>query len=475
MTIKNICCIGAGYVGGPSCSVIAWKCPNITVTVVDKNESRIKKWNSDELPVFEPQLPDVVEKCLNRNLFFTTDVTGAIKQADLIFISVNTPTKTFGFGKGKAPDLTFIESVARSIADLAVGSTIVVEKSTVPVRAAQSIADILAANHRPGISFQVLSNPEFLAEGTAINDLVNPDRVLIGGPNTEEGQKAIEELSWVYSHWIPKEKIITMNTWSSELSKLAANAFLAQRISSINAISAICESTGADISEVAHAVGADSRIGSKFLQASVGFGGSCFKKDVLNLVYLCESLNLPEVAEYWHQVIIINEYQQTRFAKRIVAGLFSSIKSKKLAVFGFSFKKNTTDTRESPAIAVCSTLIEEGAELSIYDPKVPKQLIYQELTNPEITEKGDKVRELISVEKDPYTASVNAHAIIICTEWDEFIHLDYKRIFDLMQKPASIFDGRRILDVHKLRSIGFHVESIGMDCKVEENNKRNCL
>ncbi|XP_076365781.1 UDP-glucose 6-dehydrogenase-like [Tachypleus tridentatus] len=344
--VKKICCLGAGYVGGPSCSVIALKCPDIQVVVVDKNETRIQQWNSEDLPIYEPGLYEVVKECRGRNLFFSTDVNTAIKESDLIFISVNTPTKTYGFGKGRAADLRYIEAAARMIGEVAEGMKIVVEKSTVPVKAAESVDTILKSNLRPGVNFQVLSNPEFLAEGSAIKDLLQPDRVLIGGDETPEGQEAIKKLCWVYKHWISDGKIITMNTWSSELSKLAANAFLAQRISSINAISAICEATGACVSEVSHAVGTDSRIGSKFLEASVGFGGSCFQKDVLNLVYLCESLNLPEAANYWYQQIIeMNRYQRTRFVQRIAEKLFNTLTGKKITVFGFAFKKSTGDTR----------------------------------------------------------------------------------------------------------------------------------
>ncbi|CAL8135461.1 unnamed protein product [Orchesella dallaii] len=461
MVIKKICCIGAGYVGGPTCSVIAWKCPDIQVTVCDRNEERVQQWNSPKLPIYEPGLHEVVQECRGRNLFFTTDMDPAIREADLIFISVNTPTKTFGVGKGRAADLKFVEACARKIASLSSGKKIVVEKSTVPVHAADSIMHILKANTRPGVEFQVLSNPEFLAEGTAIKDLLNPDRILIGGETSPEGQQAIEELCWVYSHWVGRDRIITTNTWSSELSKLAANAFLAQRISSINAISALCEATGADVSEVAQAVGMDSRIGSKFLQASVGFGGSCFQKDLLNLVYIAHCLNLPEVAGYWQQVIDMNEYQKSRFAGRIVERLFNTITDKHLAIFGFAFKKNTGDTRESPAIYVCKYLLEEGANLHIYDPKVEHKQIMTDLTSPLVTDDPDRVRELIKIHDDPYDAATGAHAVVICTEWDEFNVMDYKRIYESMLKPAFLFDGRKICDHDALLKIGFHVETIG--------------
>lgn len=461
MTLKKICCIGAGYVGGPTCSMIAFKCPNLQVTVVDLSQARIDQWNSDNLPIFEPGLDDIVKQVRGKNLFFSTDISQSIQEADLIFISVNTPTKSYGLGKGRAADLKYIESAARMIAEVSTSSKIVVEKSTVPVRAAESISNILRANHRPGVRYQVLSNPEFLAEGTAVRDLLQPDRVLIGGPETPEGAEAINSLVWVYQHWVPKDKVITMNTWSSELSKLAANAFLAQRISSINAMSAVCEATGANVSEVAHAVGTDTRIGSRFLQASVGFGGSCFQKDVLNLVYLCECLNLPEVAEYWQQVININEYQRRRFANRIIESLFNTVTNKKIAVFGFAFKKDTGDTRESAAIYLIKYLMEEGAQIRVYDPKVETSQIFSELTHPSISESPERVRELVTVCSDAYRTAEDTHAVLICTEWDEFIHYDYQRIYDTMLKPAYLFDGRLILDHAKLMDIGFHVETIG--------------
>ncbi|XP_023843905.1 UDP-glucose 6-dehydrogenase-like [Salvelinus namaycush] len=465
MEVRRICCIGAGYVGGPTCSVIAQMCPEVTVTVVDVNEDRIRAWNSDSLPIFELGLQEVVESCRGVNLFFSTDIDEAIKNADLVFISVNTPTKTFGIGKGRAADLKYIEACARRIADVSSGCKIVVEKSTVPVRAAESIRRIFNANTKSSLSFQVLSNPEFLAEGTAITDLKNPDRVLIGGDETPEGQHAIQALRSIYEHWVPKNKIITTNTWSSELSKLAANAFLAQRISSINSISALCEVTGADVEEVAHAIGTDQRIGSRFLKASVGFGGSCFQKDVLNLVYLCEALNLPEVARYWQQVIEINDYQRKRFSSRIINCLFNTVTDKKIALLGFAFKKNTGDTRESSSIYISRYLLEEGACLHIYDPKVKAEQIMQDLTKPTLSERHDTatVSRLVTIVTDPYKACENAHAIVICTEWDMFTELDYERIHKAMLKPAFIFDGRRILDsLHdQLQHIGFQVETIG--------------
>lgn len=457
----NICCIGAGYVGGPTCSVIALKGGDqVKVTVVDINQQRIDAWNSDELPIFEPGLDEVVKQCRGKNLFFSTDVAGAIKAADLIFVSVNTPTKKYGLGKGCAADVKYIESCARSIAEHSETSKIVIEKSTVPARTAETLKRILQANCREGIRFDILSNPEFLAEGTAIADLFEPDRVLIGGEQTPEGQKAVAALSSVYEHWVPKDRIITTNTWSSELSKLAANAFLAQRISSINAMSAICEATEADVSEVARAIGKDSRLGSKFLKASVGFGGSCFQKDILNLVYLAESLNFPEVADYWRQVVILNDWQERRFASRIIRRLFNTVSGKKIAIMGFAFKKDTGDTRESASIYVCQHLMDEGAQLSIYDPKVKPEQIDMDLK--EVSEGNEKrVDKLVTVHSDPYEAMDSAHAIVILTEWDEFKDYDYSKVFASMPKPAWIFDGRLILDHQALKQIGFSVEVIG--------------
>ena len=460
MPVNSICCIGAGYVGGPTCTVIALKCPHIKVTVVDINKDRISAWNSDDLPIFEPGLAEIVKSCRGRNLFFSDDVAKGIIEADLIFISVNTPTKTFGMGKGRAPDLKYIESAARKIAEVAKNPKIVVEKSTVPVKAAESISKILKHNS-PTVSFQILSNPEFLAEGTAIKDLLNPDRVLIGGDQTANGQQAIAELSAIYEAWVPKERILTTNTWSSELSKLTANAFLAQRISSINAISAVCEATGADVQEVSFAIGKDSRIGDKFLRASVGFGGSCFQKDVLNLVYLCEALNLPEPAEYWHQVIVLNNYQRRRFAQKIIERLFSTITGKRITIYGFAFKKNTGDTRESSSLYVSKHLLEEEASLVIYDPKVDPEQIRFDLSDCDVFNSPADFDKYVKIASDPYKAAEGSHAIVLCTEWDEFVTLDYQRIYELMQKPAFIFDGRLILDHKRLTEIGFEVEAVG--------------
>jgi UDPglucose 6-dehydrogenase len=451
----NICCIGAGYVGGTTMATIAQRCPGAVARVVDMNAARIAAWNSDSLPVYEPGLEEVVREVRGRNLTFTTDVAGAIQWADMIFVCVNTPTKNYGLGAGRAADLSYVESVARTIAEHAHGPKIIVEKSTIPVKTAESILAILAANAR-GLRFQVLSNPEFLAEGTAIADLQKPDRVLIGGERTPEGEAAARALVEIYAAWVPRERIITTSLWSSELSKLVANAFLAQRISSINAISAVCEATGADVDEVAHVIGRDSRIGPKFLQASVGFGGSCFQKDILNLVYLCGHFGLAEVAAYWEAVVQMNDYQKKRFTTRIVRALFNTVAEKKIAVLGFAFKKNTNDTRESPAIAVCRDLLGEHARLSVYDPKVEAAEIRRELPGPDGA--GDP---RLTVAPDAYAACDKAHAIVVLTEWDEFKQLDFARIHASMQKPAFLFDGRNLLDLAQLRAIGFQASGIG--------------
>ena len=453
----KICCIGAGYVGGPTMAVIAQKCPEIKVTVVDLNEDRISSWNSDSLPIYEPGLNEIVLQCRGENLFFSTLVQDEIRDADIIFISVNTPTKDYGGGAGKAADLRFIESCARTIAEAGGGDKIVVEKSTVPVRTAQMVKEILdSANN--GHSYQIISNPEFLAEGTAIKDLQNPDRVLIGGEKTQEGKKAIDKVGEIYAKWVSPEKIIKTNLWSSELSKLTANAFLAQRISSINSISALCEETGADIEEVSKAIGTDSRIGPKFLQSSVGFGGSCFQKDILNLSYLCGHFGLPEVAHYWDQVITLNNYQKERFVRRILNDLFNSISGKSIALLGFAFKKDTNDARESPAIWVCGRLLEEKGSVNIYDPKVPKSTILNALEK-EFHGKLDlsNLHFFDSAE----SACSGCSALVILTEWDEFLDLDYSSIYQSMIKPAHLFDGRNLLDLEKLKGIGFKVSGIG--------------
>eukprot|EP00271_Cylindrocystis_brebissonii_P014113 TRINITY_DN3523_c0_g1_i1.p1 TRINITY_DN3523_c0_g1~~TRINITY_DN3523_c0_g1_i1.p1 ORF type:complete len:483 (-),score=95.28 TRINITY_DN3523_c0_g1_i1:899-2347(-) len=465
----KICCIGAGYVGGPTMAMIALKCPDIKVTVVDISKPRIDAWNSDTLPIYEPGLKEVVEKARGRNLFFSTEVEKAVAEADIIFVSVNTPTKTRGLGAGKAADLTYWESAARMIEDVSTSDKIVVEKSTVPVKTAEAIEKILTHNKK-GINFQILSNPEFLAEGTAMDDLEAPDRVLIGGRPTPEGQKAIAALAAVYAHWVPEDNIIRTNLWSAELSKLAANAFLAQRISSVNSMSALCEATGADVSEVAYAIGKDSRIGPKFLKASVGFGGSCFQKDILNLVYICECNGLPEVASYWKSVVDINDYQKQRFVKRIVSSMFNSVSAKKIAMLGFAFKKDTGDTRETPAIDVAHGLLSDRALLSIYDPQVTEDQMRRDLAmnkfdwdHPQHLQQpvSPTAHQKVSVVWDAYTACKDAHAVLIITEWDDFKTLDYQRIYDSMRKPAFVFDGRNILNTEALRKIGFIVFSIG--------------
>ncbi|HLP26527.1 MAG TPA: nucleotide sugar dehydrogenase, partial [Acidobacteriota bacterium] len=422
--------------------------------VVDMNAGRIAAWNSDKLPIYEPGLDDVVRQARGKNLHFSTDVAGHIKSSDIIFVAVNTPTKTYGVGAGRAADLRYIESVARTIAQHATGSKIIVEKSTIPVKTADTIRSILSSNGN-GLKAQVLSNPEFLAEGTAVQDLIAPDRVLIGGERTPEGDKAVEALASVYARWVPRERVITTNLWSSELSKLVANAFLAQRISSINSISALCEATGADVDEVANAIGKDSRIGPKFLKASVGFGGSCFQKDILNLTYLCETFGLPEVAAYWASVVGINDWQKKRFASRIVKDLFNTVADKKIAVLGFAFKKDTNDTRETAAINICRDLLAEHAKVCVYDPKVPADEILTDVLG-----KGC-ANERLSVAQSAYEACAGAHAIAIVTEWDEFKKLDYAKIFEAMPKPAFIFDGRNILDLAALRKIGFKASGIG--------------
>ena len=451
--VSNICCVGAGYVGGPTMSVIASKCPEIRIDIVDINEERISEWNSDQLPIYEPGLDQIVKEARGRNLFFSTNIEEAIVDADIIFISVNTPTKTYGHGANRAADLKYVEAVARSIAENAKTPKIVVEKSTIPVRTAEAIRSVFDA-YGQSLNHQVLSNPEFLAEGTAVYDLENPDRVLIGGEQTPEGLEAIETLASIYNSWVPSEKIIKTNLWSSELSKLVANAFLAQRVSSINSISALCEKTEADVDEVALAIGADTRIGPKFLKASIGFGGSCFEKDILNLVYLCEHFGLPEVAQYWESVLNINNWQKKRFADNVVDSFFNTINDKVIAVLGFAFKKDTNDTRKSPAIDICKRLLEERATLNIYDPKVESEKIFQNL------ESNDQ-HSRVNICSNSMETFQNANAILILTEWDEFKQIDFIKAFEVMKKPAWIFDGRNILDHQELKTIGFEVKAIG--------------
>lgn len=454
--------MGAGYVGGPTMAIIALKCPDVKVTVVDLSQKQIDAWNSDDLPIYEPGLLEVVEQVRGKNLFFSTNIDDAIIESDIIFVSVNTPTKVSGIGAGTAANIKNCEACARKIAAVSKSNKIVVEKSTVPVKTAEAMSAVLSANSQTGLSFQMLSNPEFLAEGTAVDDLMVPNRVLIGGLETPEGQAAIDQLSWVYEHWVPKEQILRTNLWSSELSKLVANAFLAQRISSINSISALCESTKADVSEVARACSTDDRIGSKFLNASVGFGGSCFQKDILNLVYLCESYGLHEVAQYWRGVVDMNEYQKTRFAKIMVSTMFHTVTGKRLALYGFAFKKDTGDTRETPAALIVKKLLAEGAVINIYDPKVKNEMMMEELKYAGVNDSDYPGYDtLLTQAQCPYEAAKEAHAIAILTEWDEFKTLDYQKLYDSMLKPAFIFDGRLILDHEKLRTIGFQVYCIG--------------
>ncbi|GIT04401.1 MAG: UDP-glucose 6-dehydrogenase [Deltaproteobacteria bacterium] len=449
--MSNILCIGAGYVGGPTMAMIAKNCPEHTVTVVDINQERIERWNSNDLPIFEPGLLEVVQQTRGKNLFFYTDIAGAIAEADIIFVSVNTPTKKYGEGAGKAADLQYWEKTSRDILQNSrKPEVIVVEKSTLPVRTAEAMARILESG-KSSTRFSVVSNPEFLAEGTAIQDLVNPDRVLIGGEENENGHKAAKTVAELYAHWIPRERILLTSVWSSELSKLVANAMLAQRISSVNSISALCERTEADITEVSRAIGMDTRIGAKFLQASVGFGGSCFRKDILHLSYLCEYYGLPEVADYWSSVVRINEWQTDRFFQNILHELFNTLAGKTITMLGFAFKQNTGDTRDSPAIPLCEKLVGENARVRIHDPKALENARI-ELKNL----KGD-----VSFVEDVYEAADGAHALALVTQWDEYRELDYEKIHQTMAEPAFIFDGRNHLDHDKLYKIGFNVFPLG--------------
>jgi UDPglucose 6-dehydrogenase len=446
-------------------AMIASRCPDVPVTVVDVDRNRIAAWNSETLPIYEPGLHSIVKAARGRNLFFSTDVEGAIDRADIIFVSVNTPTKSYGIGAGSAADLTHVELCARRIASVARTDKIVVEKSTLPVRTAASLKRVLHANAR-GLQFEVLSNPEFLAEGTAMSDLEHPDRVLVGGDDTESGQRAIEQVVNIYARWVPRDRIITTNVWSSELSKLVSNALLAQRISSVNAISALCEATGADIDEVTFAAGRDSRIGSKFLKASVGFGGSCFQKDILNLAYLCRHYGLNEAADYWQQVVDINHWQKSRFVQRMIGTMFNTIAGKRIAVLGFAFKKDTNDTRESAAIDVCAALLTERARLAIFDPKVSLKAILRDLG--EATGLSEtELRERVTCEPDAYAAADGAHALAVLTEWNEFAALDFERIYHNMNKPAFAFDGRNVLPHDAMRAMGFEVHGIGKPVRTQ--------
>jgi len=455
---KKVACVGAGYVGGSTMPIIAAHCPDLTVTVVDIDEKRINAWNSGQLPIYEPGLDKIVAERINKNLFFTTkDLPRALREADVIFIAVNTGTKDYGYGAGSAYDLTSWEAVSRSIAKHATEERlyVIVEKSTVPVRTAEQVRRILDASKAPGASFEVVSNPEFLAEGSAVRNLEEPDRVLIGGIESESGKIAVDMVAEIYAHWIEVPRIITTNLWSSELAKLAANAFLAQRLSTVNALSAVCEATGAKIDEVTRVVGSDTRIGPTFLKTSVGWGGSCFKKDLNGLIYLCENYHLKEVAEYFRQVIAINEYQKDRFSRRILRQMFGTVRRKKILILGYAFKKDTGDTRESPAIDVCRFLTNEGADLHVYDPKVQPE---------EITELFPKV----VIETDPYNGAKGAHALVVLTEWDEFKTYDYQKLHDSMQRPAFLFDGRNILQHEKLATIGYQVYAVGEKGPLEQ-------
>lgn len=447
---RNIVCIGAGYIGGPTMAVIAKMNPDRKVIVVDINKERVDAWNSADysLPIYEPALVDVVKEVRGKNLFFSTDIEGAVKECDIVFVGVNTPTKMFGKGAGRASDLQYWESTAREIKRFANGDKIIVEKSTLPVRTAAAMEAIL--NDHADYEFTVLSNPEFLAEGTAIKDLLEPDRVLVGGPQTPSGIAAINEVVDIYAAWVAREKILTTNVWSAELTKLAANAFLAQRVSSINAIAGLCEATGADVDEVAKVVGADSRIGPKFLKAGPGFGGSCFKKDVLNLVYLCESFGLHTAAEYWMGVVKMNDHQQERIVSRLFKEMFNTLANKKIALFGFAFKADTGDTRETPAGTVARLLADEHVRLTITDPKA--------LEN---AKKDMADLDGIVYELDEYKAVEGADAIVLMTDWRHYPSLDWQKIFDSMRKPALIFDTRNCLDGAKLKNIGFKVLNIG--------------
>ena len=464
-SIKNICCIGAGYVGGPTMAVFADECPDLNITVVDKDKERIKKWNNQDtgnLPVFEPGLEEIIKKVRNKNLHFSNEIEKTIENSDIIFLCVNTPVKDKGFGAGQASDLKFIESCARQVAKHSKSHTIVIEKSTLPVRTAATIRTILNSsqedNNSDSKTFSVLSNPEFLAEGTAINDLKNPDRVLIGG----EDKKSIEALKAIYLNWVKGNKIITTDLWSSELSKLIANAFLAQRVSSINSISALCEATQANVNEVANAIGMDKRIGKFFLNAGPGFGGSCFKKDILNLVYICNHYGLKEVANYWEKVLEINDWQKKRLTKLVVEKMFGNISGKKITVLGFAFKSNTNDTRESPAITICKDLLEEGCFLSIFDPKVRLNQIISDLEiNPTTIESNGHNLGGWHYANSIDDAVKGSDAIIILSDWHDFYNLDYKNIISKMRKPSWIFDTRNVVDINAAKKSGFNVWSLG--------------
>ncbi|KAH8584618.1 UDP-glucose 6-dehydrogenase [Cryptosporidium sp. chipmunk genotype I] len=496
--VDKICCIGAGYVGGPTMAMIAYKCPNLEVYVCDKNVKRIQEWNSDTSPIYEPGLSEILKKTLNVNLFFTHEIDKVIKECDIIFISVNTPTKTYGKNKGEALDLSMMEDCCRTISKFSETSKVVIEKSTVPVKTSESLLEVLySCRTRKDVEFTVISNPEFLAEGTAISDLEFPDRVLIGGrTDSEIGKIGMEILKMIYLNWIPEEKILMMNVWSAELAKLASNAFLAQRISSINSFSRLCEVTGADISQISQAVGSDKRIGSQFLTSSIGFGGSCFKKDILCLAYLFDHFNLKNEAEYWRQVIHLNEVQKTSFSAKIVKSMFNSLNNKKIAVLGFSFKKNTSDVRETPSGTICFELLREGANITIFDPQSKKSemiselskygiryMSYQNIQQNEVTVDLEQTeQEIVSnylshnniqISSELETAVQGSHALVFCTDWKTFKEINFQQAFNNMEKPAFIFDGRNFLHHHQLFEIGFNVFPIGMPALIHSNSQVN--
>lgn len=464
MKTINICCIGAGFVGGPTMAVIALKCPHIKITVVDINKEKINLWNGDckELPVFEPGLPEIIQTVRDKNLFFSTDVESAINESEIIFLAVNTPTKTEGDGKGYASNLDYIKKSVEQIAKVSKSNKIIIEKSTVPVKTAFMIKEILDSNKNKDVEFEIISNPEFLAEGSAISDLLDPDRVLIGSHDNPRGQQASKKIQDIYLNWVSSEKIITTNIWSSELSKLVANAMLAQRISSINSISSLCEKTGANIEEISKAIGMDSRIGPEFLKVSVGFGGSCFKKDILNLVYISRYYGLDKVADYWEKVIEINQFQTKRFANRIIDELTHDNK-KRVSVLGWSFKKNTNDSRESASIYLTYELLLKGFEVNVYDPMCSEEKIYSDLS--ELFEKNNKIHNKylknIRVYKDLYESINGTDIVALSTEWDEFIDIDWNLVHRSSKGLIKIFDGRNILDTDKLKEIGFKIFSIG--------------
>ncbi|KAK9170770.1 nucleotide sugar dehydrogenase family protein [Cryptosporidium meleagridis] len=491
----KICCIGAGYVGGPTMAMIAYKCPNLKVYVCDKNVKKIQEWNSGTPPIYEPGLNEILKKTLNVNLFFSHEIEKVIKECDIIFISVNTPTKTYGRNKGEAPDLSMMEDCCRTISKFSETSKVVIEKSTVPVKTSESLLEVLySCRRRKDIDFTVISNPEFLAEGTAISDLEFPERVLIGGrTDSEIGKIGMEILKIIYLNWVPEEKILMINVWSSELAKLASNAFLAQRISSINSFSRLCEATGADISQISKAVGSDKRIGNQFLTSSVGFGGSCFKKDVLCLAYLFDHFNLKDEAEYWRQVIHLNEVQKTSFSAKIVKSMFNSLNNKKIAILGFSFKKNTSDVRETPSGTICFELLKEGANITIFDPKSKKTEIISELSKYDIHNTSYQIRQQgeaniqtekkivpeytglnnIHISSELETAIKSSHALVFCTDWNSFNDINFQQAFSNMEKPAFIFDGRNFLRHNQLFEIGFNVYPIGMPPLVHSNSQAN--